>query len=282
MKNETQVQWIEDCCRKGFPRRKIDVQLSVANFVKKTSRKNPFKDGVPCNKWYHHPKVSIRTSEAVTAASAAVSDQDIRHWFQNIEIYLKDNGYFQILSDPSRVFNGDETNFQLCPKSGKVIAIKGETDVYEMDHAQETWKVPHSQCYSHSAANGPGNDCINEKILQEAATSLCFIVRTKTNLQRAWNKSWSEEQSAGEEDVNDNEDGDGVNEATGICSKIPGFEQCDENDDIGLSSSSLPSEIIQEITSDEELETVINTQNNVSQQMKKEQRPISNIIINYQ
>ncbi|KAI4471815.1 hypothetical protein MML48_1g12420 [Holotrichia oblita] len=52
---------------------------------------------------------------------------------------------------------------------------------------------------------------------------------TKTNLQRAWNKLWSEEQSAGEEDVNDNEDG-GVNEVTGICSKIPGFEQCDEND----------------------------------------------------
>ncbi|KAI4456158.1 larval storage protein/phenoloxidase [Holotrichia oblita] len=52
---------------------------------------------------------------------------------------------------------------------------------------------------------------------------------TKTNLQRALNEVWSEEQSAGEEPVNDNEDG-GVNEVTGICSKIPGFEQCGEND----------------------------------------------------
>ncbi|KAH9642696.1 hypothetical protein HF086_014393 [Spodoptera exigua] len=38
-------------------------------------------------------------------------------------------------SDPSRVYNGDETNFILCPKNTKVIAPKGEKNVYEVDHA---------------------------------------------------------------------------------------------------------------------------------------------------
>lgn len=52
---------------------------------------------------------------------------------------------------------------------------------------------------------------------------------TKSNLQRAWNKLWPEEQSAGEEITNVNEDC-GVNEVAEICSTIPGFEQCDEND----------------------------------------------------
>jgi hypothetical protein len=137
---ETLVKWIKDCCRKGFPRRKLDVQLSVAHFIKKANRKNPFKDGIPGNKWYQlflhrHPGLSIRAPEAVTASSAAVSEQDIRNWFIGIETYLKDNSYFTILSDPSRVFNGDESNFQLCPKSGKVIAMRGEKDVYEVDHA---------------------------------------------------------------------------------------------------------------------------------------------------
>lgn len=26
------VQWVVDCCKKRFPKRKIDLQLSVANF----------------------------------------------------------------------------------------------------------------------------------------------------------------------------------------------------------------------------------------------------------
>lgn len=134
------VQWVVDCCRKGFPKRKSDLQLSVANFLKKSGRENPFKDDIPGKKWYdlfmrRHPELSERTAEAVTSASANVSEQDIKGWFHKIELYLKENNYFDILQDPARVFNGDESNFQLCPKNGKVISLRGERDVYEVDHA---------------------------------------------------------------------------------------------------------------------------------------------------
>lgn len=134
------VNWIIECCRKGFPKRKSDLQLSVANFLKKAGRDNPFKDDIPGKKWYdlfmrRHPELSERTAEAVTSASANVSEKDIKGWFQKIKLYLKENNLFDILQDPSRVFNGDESNFQLCPKSGKVISIRGERDVYEVDHA---------------------------------------------------------------------------------------------------------------------------------------------------
>lgn len=64
-----------------------------------------------------------------------MSERDIKGWFQKIELYLKEKNYFDILQDPSRVFNGDESSFQLCPKSGKVLALRGEKDVYEVDHA---------------------------------------------------------------------------------------------------------------------------------------------------
>lgn len=37
------VQWVVDCCRKGFPKRKSDLQLSVASFLKKSGRKNTWK-----------------------------------------------------------------------------------------------------------------------------------------------------------------------------------------------------------------------------------------------
>lgn len=83
-----------------------------------------------------HPELTMRTPESVTAASSCVAENDIRKWFTEIETYLKDHQYMEILSDPGRVLNGDETNFLLCPKSGRVIAIKGDKNVYEVDQGQ--------------------------------------------------------------------------------------------------------------------------------------------------
>ncbi|KAJ8936814.1 hypothetical protein NQ318_015281 [Aromia moschata] len=40
-----------------------------------------------------------------------------------------------IENDPSRIYNEDETGFVLCPKQGKVLAIKGSKDVYEIDNS---------------------------------------------------------------------------------------------------------------------------------------------------
>lgn len=41
-----------------------------------------------------------------------------------------------ILKDPTRIYNGDETNFQLCPKNCKVLAPKGSRNIYEVDQRQ--------------------------------------------------------------------------------------------------------------------------------------------------
>lgn len=60
-----------------------------------------------------------------TAASSNVSKDDIMKWFDNIEKYLKKEGLYDILADPDRVFDGDETGFQLCPKTKTVLAAKG-------------------------------------------------------------------------------------------------------------------------------------------------------------
>lgn len=135
------VNWIVQSSKKGFPRRKEDIQHSVSVFIKKSNRSSCFTDNCPGEKWLklflkRHPEISIRTPESVTAASSVVSEKDIRGWFNGIEKYLKDNEYFDILSDPSRVFNGDETNFLLCPKTGVVLALKGDKNIYEIDRGQ--------------------------------------------------------------------------------------------------------------------------------------------------
>jgi hypothetical protein len=135
------VTWIRESLRKGFPQRKEDLQASVHHFLEANPRQNPFKDNHPGEGWYkgflrRHQELTERQPEAVTLASANVSEADIRSWFQQIETYLKGEDIFPILDDPTRVFNSDETNFQLCPKTKKVIAPRGTRNVYEVDRGQ--------------------------------------------------------------------------------------------------------------------------------------------------
>ena len=53
-----------------------------------------------------------RTSEAVTAASSCVSEENIRKRFDEMQEYIRENNLEELMDDPSRIFNGDETGFQ--------------------------------------------------------------------------------------------------------------------------------------------------------------------------
>lgn len=66
--------------------------------------------------WYNpflkrHPSIRLRTPEAVTPASAAVGEADIKSWYNKIEECLTGHNFMSILADSNRVLNGDETNF---------------------------------------------------------------------------------------------------------------------------------------------------------------------------
>ncbi|KAG5868270.1 hypothetical protein JTB14_032985 [Gonioctena quinquepunctata] len=120
--------WILESHRKGFPKRKDDIQASVKSFLNNHPRSTPFKDNLLGEHWYQcflqrYKKLSNRIPEAVTNASGNISESDIRKGFKNIEIYLKEKKYFDILEDPTRVYNGDETCFMLCPKEDKIILV---------------------------------------------------------------------------------------------------------------------------------------------------------------
>lgn len=82
-----------------------------------------------------NPGFSLRTPEAVSSASGRVSEKDIRGWFQMIENWLIKEELREVLDDPTRVFNGDETSFYLHPKSKEVIARTGSRNVYEVEQA---------------------------------------------------------------------------------------------------------------------------------------------------
>lgn len=45
-----------------------------------------------------------------------------------------------ILEDPDKIFNGDETGFSLCPKSGKVLGPRGYKNVFIFKNNNEKEK----------------------------------------------------------------------------------------------------------------------------------------------
>jgi hypothetical protein len=53
-------------------------------------------------------------------------------WFEDLAKYLNDNYAegIDILKDPSRVYNADESGFPQDPKSGKILAPRGSKNVY--------------------------------------------------------------------------------------------------------------------------------------------------------
>lgn len=127
--------WILEMAKCGFPIYKKDLLESVSKIIRDTGLKNPFKDGMPGDTWYYgflrrHPEVSVREPEGINNARAAITETRIRSWFTELKDYIKSINALDIFEDPDRIFNGDETGFSLCPKSGKVLGPRGYKNLY--------------------------------------------------------------------------------------------------------------------------------------------------------
>ncbi|XP_055906110.1 uncharacterized protein LOC129941489 [Eupeodes corollae] len=135
------VEWLKVSQEKGFPKRK-EVIYAVQEFLRQSNREHPFgSEAIPGKGWFRsflkrYTTLTFRAVDPVSSASANVAVTDIFGWFDSIQDYLIKNHFFSSLEDPSRVFNGDETNFLLCPKSKSVLAAKGSRNIYEVDRGQ--------------------------------------------------------------------------------------------------------------------------------------------------
>lgn len=66
------------------------------------------------------------------SASTFVAEKDRKHWFQQLENYMK-KGLEDVIAESSRVFNGDESGFQINPDTGKVHFQRDSNNVYTID-----------------------------------------------------------------------------------------------------------------------------------------------------
>nr|CAI5833441.1 unnamed protein product [Callosobruchus analis] len=123
-------KWIMESFRKGFPRRRHDIQTSML-IQGKIHLKTIFLEstGIELSSGVTQKLLFAPLRELLP--QVAVSESDIRSWFNGIEAYLKEKNYFRVLQSPARVYNADESGFVLCPQGGKVLAQRGARNVYE-------------------------------------------------------------------------------------------------------------------------------------------------------
>lgn len=79
----------------------------------------------------------MRTPEAISKGRAIITEENIRKWFEKLKDYLAKIQALDVLEDPRRILNGDETSFMLCPKTGKVIAPRGYKNMYQIVKGKE-------------------------------------------------------------------------------------------------------------------------------------------------
>lgn len=119
-----------------------DVKDSVQKVIKDFPRTTPFKDSRPGDKWMklflkRNPEIAKRNTEVISKARAAVTEEKIRDWFQELDNFLMNESCRDVLDDSNRIFNCDETGLQTCPKSGRVLGPRHIKDFYEIAQGHE-------------------------------------------------------------------------------------------------------------------------------------------------
>lgn len=139
------VDWILFRAHRGLPVTKTELLDSVQQYVNLSNKKNPFIDGRPSRHWYEgfrkrHSHLSIRKPQSLTHSRAAVTGDDLKHWFDEQTNYLSEKKLKDIPS--TRVFNCDETYVSLYPPSEKVLLEKGSRSAYKVvDSEKEGFTV---------------------------------------------------------------------------------------------------------------------------------------------
>ncbi|XP_043476436.1 MFS-type transporter clz9-like [Leptopilina heterotoma] len=129
------VNWMIHRSKTGSPVNKNELLDSIQSYLNFERKETPFKDNRPGRSWFDHfmkryPNVTVRKAQNLTAARAAVTEEDLREWFEEIRLYLEENALLNL--PPSNIFNCDETSMELCPATTRVFAEKGSKTVYNI------------------------------------------------------------------------------------------------------------------------------------------------------
>lgn len=77
-----------------------------------------------------HPTISRQMTQNLPTSRTHITEEAVRAWFNRVHSYFEQNNLLDVLEDPGRIFNYDETGFFLCPKGKQVLFRIGSKKVY--------------------------------------------------------------------------------------------------------------------------------------------------------
>ena len=132
------ADWMIDMSKIGYGRTRQELLDTVQKIIQADGRPNPFKNGRPGKDWYYafmkrHPHLSMRSPRQLGKERAVIKPENIEKWFTDFEQFIKDTvDDPNVLLDPSRIYNADESGFSMCAQTGRVIGLKGARSVYNI------------------------------------------------------------------------------------------------------------------------------------------------------
>ena len=131
---EEEAELVKWALKMGYGQTRQQICEKVRRIMQSTGRKNPFKDDTPGKDWWYgflqrHPEVSMRMPHAQAlqmCRASACTPEALDRWFTGYEQFLMK---YDLLDEPSRIWNCDESGFSMCPKTGKVLAACGARQV---------------------------------------------------------------------------------------------------------------------------------------------------------
>lgn len=119
-KSEQELEaWIHENGRLGHPKDGISIREG-AWILSEEKQNKPFKAGAPSKGWLQkfrgrYPSFSLHKCEPLSAAAWAIEPKNIISWFMQVVEICRQEGVEDILLDPRRLLNGDESGFELTP-----------------------------------------------------------------------------------------------------------------------------------------------------------------------
>lgn len=130
--------YVTMCHQLGYPRSWGQVRLAARDICKNNHSEHCKHYGrVPSSAWLggfraRHPLLKTRKSEKLAKASANVTKENLMGWFRAVMSFFIEKKETDIFEDDTRVYGGDETNFQLSQGSRPVVAERGSKNVYDV------------------------------------------------------------------------------------------------------------------------------------------------------
>jgi hypothetical protein len=138
--------WLIELSHRGIPMQKQFLFDSIQKILTDDGRQNPFSHNRPgkgCFKAFlgRHSDLAERYAEPICRGRAQLTEGCVRGWFADAESFFRDRKCEYIMNDPSKQYNGDETGFQLDPRTGKVLTPKNEAAYTECGGTKEQLTV---------------------------------------------------------------------------------------------------------------------------------------------